>query len=81
MAITYSFPPYLLSWTILILCLPLIVLYIAILPPHKRSFVLGKRYVMPRGPSGQPLLGNLPSWLQARSERATKPWVSHPYSI
>lgn len=79
MDLTYNLAPYLPSWTILILLLPWIALYIVLLPPHKRRFSLGKRFVMPRGPSGQMLLGNLPSWLRARRERATNPWVSHPY--
>ncbi|KAI4859622.1 cytochrome P450 2C31 [Hypoxylon rubiginosum] len=76
MDLTYNLAPYLPSWTILILLLPWIALYIVLLPPHKRRFSLGKRFVMPRGPSGQMLLGNLPSWLRARRERATNPWLA-----
>ncbi|KAI0900260.1 cytochrome P450 2C31 [Annulohypoxylon nitens] len=75
MASIHDFAPHAMDIMILTICLSCILLYISLLPPHKKSFIFGRRYVMPRGPRGHLLVGNLSSWLRARSKRATKTWL------
>ena len=50
-------------------------IFIVIVPPHNRRLLWGKRYVMPPGPVGQPILGSLLEWLQVRRKQAMIPWV------
>ncbi|CAJ2509532.1 Uu.00g145580.m01.CDS01 [Anthostomella pinea] len=58
-----------------ILCLLLVAAYVTILPPHSRGILRGRRYVMPPGPKGRPVVGSLPDWLQARREGNMVPWL------
>jgi len=53
----------------------LITSYLWILPPHVRKLHLGRRYVVPPGPSGRPVVGSLPAWLRARNGGKMVPWV------
>lgn len=48
-------------------------------PPHRRLPFPNGRYVMPPGPKGLPLFGNLVGWLEARNGGGMVPWVSEPW--
>ncbi|OTA69206.1 cytochrome P450 2C31 [Hypoxylon sp. EC38] len=64
-----------LSSFILALCLSFLAVYVILLPPHKKGVLLGKRYPMPPGPQGHPIVGSLVQWLQVRNGGNLGPWL------
>ncbi|KAI0404424.1 cytochrome P450 [Xylaria palmicola] len=60
---------------LLLLLVLVLVVRISLLPPHQRFRLFGKKYVLPPGPKGSPLLGSLLPWLKARSSGALVPWL------
>ncbi|KAI0120265.1 cytochrome P450 2C31 [Hypoxylon sp. NC0597] len=64
-----------LSSFILPLCLSFLAAYVILLPPHKKGVLLGKRYLMPPGPQGRPVVGSLLQWLQVRSRGNLGTWL------
>lgn len=63
--------------SVILLFIFCLVAYITLLPPHKRGLLLGKRYTMPPGPRGRPIIGCLLQWLQVRKRGIMIPWVSY----
>lgn len=61
-------------WTLLA-GLSLATAFILLLPPHRKGLLRGRRYVMPPGPSGRPIVGNLLQWLKARNGGTMVPWL------
>lgn len=64
----------LLSWAVLISVL-FVLLYLLLLPPHRQWLFLDGQFVMPPGPPGQPIVGNLLEWLKACNGNTMAPWV------
>ncbi|KAI1142680.1 cytochrome P450 2C31 [Hypoxylon sp. FL0543] len=60
---------------ILPLFLSFLAVYIVLLPPHKRGVLLGRRYRMPAGPQGHPIVGCLLQWLRVRNGGSLGPWL------
>ncbi|KAI0018399.1 cytochrome P450 2C31 [Xylariomycetidae sp. FL0641] len=67
----YLVAPMGLSGIMLVACAALV---ISLLPPHQRGFLNGKKYLMPPGPRGRPIMGNLGAWFEARRV-GTAQWV------
>ncbi|KAH9896195.1 cytochrome P450 2C31 [Xylariomycetidae sp. FL2044] len=62
----------------LLLVLPLVILvliYNVVLPPHRKWSILRRRYTMPPGPPGQPVVGSLSEWLIARNGSTMISWL------
>ncbi|KAI1496434.1 cytochrome P450 2C31 [Biscogniauxia marginata] len=74
MAFSYT-PPASFTILALLICFGFGAVY-SLLPPHKRGRFLGRRYNMPLGPQGLPVVGSLIEWLRARKNRTWVSWLA-----